>query len=1161
MWPGDRPFSAPFPILPVVGLRRSDVWQLSCLNPHERRRVRSVRKTLEETLVFPHPRHALHGALQEDFSITRQKIPARFAPESPHPHGPRMPDPVLRPPSGKILHQGMPSRYSAPENARRKDGRPRRHKGNGGSCVGHPVKKGNLWPRLHGVPQNEKTNRVRTAEKPRTLMNPAMTSASELRQDSLPGASPYDDTTALRYRDTALLLAPMPASAWSDGVQELVSSVSAGVATALGLPCPVVILADGLKSPGPVSPVGEGPTAHPSNGDAHTTRGAPSPGGFFPNGRLRGQASPEKGIVVHPTPAEAAALFRCAHAFLALWPSPYLETWLMQAALFQVPVLTGPKTPEAVRGLLGDAEVHLQTGEPLDTLAILRVFLSDRSLRRRTAEAQLRRFQHLHNHTSPMCLDYLVDGPFETSYSLALVNREGARALERRHPGRVGLDFLGRPEAHPRLTPGGLDRHPDLADLFHRGHTAPAARVVLWNSYPPYVAGRPGLVNVLHSYGWEETVYPQEYIARFARCLDGVTVMSRAVRKILIDNGLPLPIRVSGLGVDHITRTSPIPYDGDLGRGFRFLYISSGFPRKGVDILLHAYGKAFTGADDVTLVIKTFPNPHNRVHDWVRAFRERHPDPPRVIVIDADLPDGMIRDLYRRCHAFVAPTRGEGFGLPMAEAMLEGLPVIVTDGSGQADFCTPRTAWCVPARWTYAASHLSRPGSLWLEPDPDSLAETMRTVAAAGPEAVRARCEAARQFVTRHMTWDAWARRTEQAVEVFQRPQPWRHRPIPLVWVSTWGGRCGIARYSQYLLTPMLSRPGAVKATVLAPSWESPLVPDPPFVRRCPQGPEVVDSVLAGAEDTGAAVAVIQYHPAFYDADRLLALVDALSRRGILVWVTFHAVHYVAEVLRGGADVLKKAARLAVHTVDDVNFFREAGLDDNTVLWPHGLPLVPRQSVEAAKRRFGLERFTVLATFGFLMPHKGVLELLQAFQKLLARFFDLFLVLATARYPTDDSARHAEEVRQAIHRMGLERRVLFLEDFLEEEAALALLQAADLVVYPYQYTGESSSAAVRFGIAAGRPTACTPLRIFDDVAPVVHTLPGTDPTALAQGIGELLADAEKRASREEAQQRWIVHNAWPALADRMERVLRALLVNASVSDEEIFNDDLPPPGA
>ena len=43
-----------------------------------------------------------------------------------------------------------------------------------------------------------------------------------------------------------------------------------------------------------------------------------------------------------------------------------------------------------------------------------------------------------------------------------------------------------------------------------------------------------------------------------------------------------------------------------------------------------------------------------------------------------------MRDLYARAHVFVLPTLGEGWGLPIHEAMAMGLPVITTNHSGPA---------------------------------------------------------------------------------------------------------------------------------------------------------------------------------------------------------------------------------------------------------------------------------------------------------------------------------------------------------------------------------------------------------------------------------------------------------------------------------------------
>ena len=87
--------------------------------------------------------------------------------------------------------------------------------------------------------------------------------------------------------------------------------------------------------------------------------------------------------------------------------------------------------------------------------------------------------------------------------------------------------------------------------------------------------------------------------------------MSQFVSKVLIDNGVVVPQSVAGVGVDHWERVTADPSFRvpEGASGFRFLHVSSCFPRKGIDVLLRAWGRAFSTADDVTLIIKTFPNP------------------------------------------------------------------------------------------------------------------------------------------------------------------------------------------------------------------------------------------------------------------------------------------------------------------------------------------------------------------------------------------------------------------------------------------------------------------------------------------------------------------------------------------------------------------------
>lgn len=105
--------------------------------------------------------------------------------------------------------------------------------------------------------------------------------------------------------------------------------------------------------------------------------------------------------------------------------------------------------------------------------------------------------------------------------------------------------------------------------------------------------------------------------------------------------------------------------------------------------------------------------------------------------------DAELAELRSRARAMAFPTLAEGFGLPILEAMAEGLPVIASD---------------LPV-----LREVGGEAALWFDPlDLDSIADALRTVATRPevlPAMAAAGIEQARQF-----SWDRVARET---VEVF----------------------------------------------------------------------------------------------------------------------------------------------------------------------------------------------------------------------------------------------------------------------------------------------------------------------------------------------------------------------------------------------------------
>ena len=363
--------------------------------------------------------------------------------------------------------------------------------------------------------------------------------------------------------------------------------------------------------------------------------------------------------------------------------------------------------------------------------------------------------------TRATALQFCVTGHISGSYSLAAVNRALARSLEAAWRGRVRVvpvegaetqDLSGVP-ARERRTIAGLSR---------RRWRRRGARVVISQHYPVHVPADPGDAALALFY-WEETLIPIETVRLLNRSFRGVLAPSRFVARALIESGVHIPVRCVGQAPElaefhELGALRPVRPQGAV---FSFLHVSSCLQRKGVDVLLSGFVRAFRRDDPVRLVIKGYPNPHNDVAEQIAAIQAADPDAPEIVLINRDLDRDTFLDLYRDADAMVLPTRGEGFNLPAAEAMAARLPLIVTELGGQADFCTPETARLLAGRFAPAATHLAAPGSLWVEPSVDDLAAALREIHAGGP-IVAARVERA-ALVAATMTGAALVRRIGQA--------------------------------------------------------------------------------------------------------------------------------------------------------------------------------------------------------------------------------------------------------------------------------------------------------------------------------------------------------------------------------------------------------------
>ncbi|HTV75774.1 MAG TPA: HAD-IA family hydrolase, partial [Candidatus Baltobacteraceae bacterium] len=352
-------------------------------------------------------------------------------------------------------------------------------------------------------------------------------------------------------------------------------------------------------------------------------------------------------------------------------------------------------------------------------------------------------------------------GSFLDHGSLSHVNRELTGALKN-FPG-IEIQRIGN----------GAPASPDFENLSRELSPAisAGAAVTVRHSWPPdWKRPQSGRLAVIQP--WEFGALPEAWV-RQSCDVNEFWVPSNYVRDCYIASGIPAgKVFIVPNGVDaEKFHPQVAPMQLATQKKFKFIFVGGTIGRKGPDLLLKAYLQNFTAADDVCLVIKDFGGKSvyagQTFESQIRAAQSQ-PDAPEILYLNQELPPDALPGLYAACHCLVLPYRGEGFGLPVVEAMACGLPVIVTAGGATDDFVRDDFAWRIPAVkkiFGHEVSGMKLAGPGWLlEPDLAALGELMRR-AFSNPDEARERGQRASRHARQFCSWKNSAALVAQRIQ------------------------------------------------------------------------------------------------------------------------------------------------------------------------------------------------------------------------------------------------------------------------------------------------------------------------------------------------------------------------------------------------------------
>lgn len=230
---------------------------------------------------------------------------------------------------------------------------------------------------------------------------------------------------------------------------------------------------------------------------------------------------------------------------------------------------------------------------------------------------------------------------------------------------------------------------------------------------PPQLPMLDGCKKKIGYFMFESTKCPSDW-EDYIRQLDLLITPSKFARDIFYNQfGIDSVVIPHGVDTDLYTYR-PRPEN----RVFRFLHYNAFDFRKGFDIVVDAFTQEFHPEEWVKLTVKGIGGNN---YPYMNLNIES--------IIEDYTPEQLV-DLLASHDCFVFPSRGEGFGMTPLEAMNVGLPVIIPNAHGIAEYFDERYCYeigCDMSKAVYYRKDYDQHDlGLWYEPRVLSLRRQMR---------------------------------------------------------------------------------------------------------------------------------------------------------------------------------------------------------------------------------------------------------------------------------------------------------------------------------------------------------------------------------------------------------------------------------------------------
>ncbi len=231
---------------------------------------------------------------------------------------------------------------------------------------------------------------------------------------------------------------------------------------------------------------------------------------------------------------------------------------------------------------------------------------------------------------------------------------------------------------------------------------------------------------------------------------------------------------------------------------------------------------------------------------------------------------------------------------------------------------------------------------------------------------------------------------------------------------------------------------------------------------------------------SGADICIMEHEYGIYGGQNGVYILPLLHRLEVPLIVTLHTVlktpSYNEKAIL--TEICKMAEKVVVMSNKAVEFLTTIyNVPESKIsLIEHGVPDLNFNQV-ATKKEFHLENKKVLLTFGFISRNKGIETVIKALPELVQKYPDVIYIILGKTHPA--VLRHSgEEYRifllRLVKNLKLEKHVLFLNEFINQNELFKYLYASDIYITPYLNEAQITSGTLSYAVGTGAAVISTP---------------------------------------------------------------------------------------